>query len=1205
MMRRLRWTARAAISLTLMMLAHYSAMATCPASHRISSTGDNFSYVLTPGLCDDYYCTGPTSTSISDSFEGSFWALGHGNPEVGVGIDNGAFPAKEWMEFPYPGYPAVLFTDWNADSRIDGCADSTFTGFCMAVLLSDENDENVGFYSLATSNFGEHGYDFSQSGSRPIKLASIPEPVIFTQSLVDGTTLEVGAGINRSPEGNLLKAPCIDDPELGFKIYLQRVAAGAPAPTSRRIENWTPVGEITTRPNTVPVSIDCSEPGDVFLATSIAFEDGFETAHVSANSLRIQCDFDGCLGVDGDLDGVCAGDCNDLLDTVYPGAPQICDFRNNDCDHPNWPSVQGTNEFDDDGDSYAECDGDCDDSRSDIHPDALEICDGVNNNCSSLGWPLLVNTLEADDDGDGLSECQGDCDDDRATSYPGAAETCDGLDNDCDGVSDIACDADCPSPDRVGEESVVVSERRGVRGPSLAWNGNGYGMAWVDERVSDPMLYFRRLSADGSAIGGDTALSGLVFSNSEVPILIWTGSEYGIAWFGTNSTVYLARVDAQGMEIGAEFEVARNVESARDFSIIWTGARYAMAWIDSSDVMRFLRFDVPEGPREPSIVLTRSNDITPTRPAIAWNGSGYGVVWLGDPRAPGFPVDTYFVRLNATGLPLGDRVRLTETSTADHDPSIVFSGNEYGVAWSDTVALSSNIFFTRLDLDGGRIGNDVNLTASSNSSYFPRVVWTGTEYAVSWLTSESSQLYLYFSHLSRDGLSSNERFRVSDTFDSVASPTTLQWNGSTFGIAWTHPGTSQQSIVFATIGCRCFDADSDGTSTCNDCDDTNLNVYPGAPQICDDLNNDCDHPDFPALPDNEIDLDGDSFSECGGDCDDRTPLVYPGAPQLCDGVNNDCSQPSWPEVDADEIDFDGDLLRACEGDCDDRHALVYPNAYQLCDGVNNDCLDPNWPVVPFDELDFDNDLYLVCDLDCDDDDAQTNPGAPERCNGVDDNCNDEIDEGQDFDNDGVTSVCDNCLEIFNPDQLNEDADAFGDACDNCLTTPNPTQSDTDFDWSGDECDNCQTLFNPDQGDMDFDSVGDACDNCPVVANASQSDFDQDSEGDYCDLDDGLIHVRLGPQASLQWQHEAGFQTWNLYQGDLALLRATGEYTQAPGSNPVAARSCALGQLAIDVTVAVVRNQVAFFLVSGSDAGAEGNLGFNSDNAIRVNSNPCP
>jgi len=38
-----------------------------------------------------------------------------------------------------------------------------------------------------------------------------------------------------------------------------------------------------------------------------------------------------------------------------------------------------------------------------------------------------------------------------------------------------------------------------------------------------------------------------------------------------------------------------------------------------------------------------------------------------------------------------------------------------------------------------------------------------------------------------------------------------------------------------------------------------------------------------------VDDDGDGYSECAGDCNDGNPSIFPGAPELCDGLDNNCN----------------------------------------------------------------------------------------------------------------------------------------------------------------------------------------------------------------------------------------------------------------------------------------------------------------------------
>jgi len=197
------------------------------------------------------------------------------------------------------------------------------------------------------------------------------------------------------------------------------------------------------------------------------------------------------------------------------------------------------------------------------------------------------------------------------------------------------------------------------------------------------------------------------------------------------------------------------------------------------------------------------------------------------------------------------------------------------------------------------------------------------------------------------------------------------------------------------------------------------------------------------------------YVSSAGDCDDAHASVHPGAPQLCDGINDDCSDPSWPAVPVNEADADADGFRICGGDCDDTRAAVKPGGSQLCDGLNDNCSDPSWPAVPANEADADDDGFRICANDCNDGNADIHPGVTETCNGIDDDCSGAFDDdgsGVDSDGDGVHNACDDCRFVANPTQIDSDADRVGDACDNCQSGVNPAQTDTDHDGQGDLCD---------------------------------------------------------------------------------------------------------------------------------------------------------
>jgi hypothetical protein len=149
-------------------------------------------------------------------------------------------------------------------------------------------------------------------------------------------------------------------------------------------------------------------------------------------------------------------------------------------------------------------------------------------------------------------------------------------------------------------------------------------------------------------------------------------------------------------------------------------------------------------------------------------------------------------------------------------------------------------------------------------------------------------------------------------------------------------------------------------------------------------------------------------------------------------------------------------------------------------------------------------------------------------------------------------------------------------------------------------DDCDGLVDEDASGVDTDGDGfrNACDNCVFDSNPAQSDLDADGEGDRCDPNDGLIYLFSSNDDLVEWQAETGADAFNVYEGDLDVLRATGTYTQAE-------HHCGVNVPGIGDTEPVAPGSVKFALVTGVTNGVEGSLGTNSTGAPRANTNPCP
>jgi hypothetical protein len=263
-----------------------------------------------------------------------------------------------------------------------------------------------------------------------------------------------------------------------------------------------------------------------------------------------------------------------------------------------------------------------------------------------------------------------------------------------------------------------------------------------------------------------------------------------------------------------------------------------------------------------------------------------------------------------------------------------------------------------------------------------------------------------------------------------------------------------------------LDLDGDGYGFLTDCDDSNPDINPGATEICNGIDENCngDIDEGLTFVTYYADMDGDGYGDaamstttCDGapdgyvedatDCNDADAAINPGMEEVCNGIDDNCNG------DIDEgltfvtyyADMDGDgygdaamSTETCDGapegyvadatDCNDADAAINPGATEICNDIDDNCdgnIDEGLAVVWYADMDGDGygdatmmiedcampEGYVMDGTDCNDADAAVNPGATEVCgNGVDDNCDgliDDADVSASFETIGAVPACAN------------------------------------------------------------------------------------------------------------------------------------------------------------------------------------------------------
>jgi fibronectin type 3 domain-containing protein len=350
-------------------------------------------------------------------------------------------------------------------------------------------------------------------------------------------------------------------------------------------------------------------------------------------------------------------------------------------------------------------------------------------------------------------------------------------------------------------ETIPIMTISGIANePSIAWDGAAYGVAWMDTRDGNYEIYFARVSPDGTVIVAPTRITDDA-AGSFNPSLVWTGVEYGVAWYDQRTPtydIYFARIGVTGNKIGADVQITADPADSVYPSLVWTGAEYGVAWKDTrttaSDIY-FTRISAA-GAKVCGDVQITSDAGETEAPSLAWADTQYGVAWA-DTRST--VRDIYFALISAAGVKTTLDVQITSDPDESYEPSLAWTGSEFGVAWWDTRSLGFDIYFARISSAGEKVGSDVAVSTYPMGGSTPSLVWKDTGYSLAWKSSRTGTLNIFFASLDASGAKVGADRNLSNSGAQDKEPA-LARGGDGLGVVY-HKDIAADELYFVGLGC--------------------------------------------------------------------------------------------------------------------------------------------------------------------------------------------------------------------------------------------------------------------------------------------------------------------------------------------------------------------------------------------------------------------
>lgn len=311
-------------------------------------------------------------------------------------------------------------------------------------------------------------------------------------------------------------------------------------------------------------------------------------------------------------------------------------------------------------------------------------------------------------------------------------------------------------------------------------NAPEYGVIWSKLCYNgENEIYFNRFTSTGVKISQDLIISTGHLTADYNYTFAWNGTEYGILWedywgnvpLHNNSydsySTYFSRVSSQGQKIGTDLKIATGGQYQK-MNLFWNGSEYVLIYINyRPNEIRFRKFS-PYGQPLGSIKIADSSGTGILNFSVVWTGTEYVISWTDFPMYGG---GSRLVRLSTSGDLINQNApptanatsTATTTPTQDTAPPVISN-----IQASTTTATSAVVTWTTDETSDSQVEYGPTTSYGSQTPLDAFMQTTSHSFLLTGLT--PSTLYHY--RVKSKDAAGNPAVSADQTFTSLALPAT-------------------------------------------------------------------------------------------------------------------------------------------------------------------------------------------------------------------------------------------------------------------------------------------------------------------------------------------------------------------------------------------------------------------------------------------------